>query len=59
VKINGAFQKTLAIESENPEAVWNVIKRLQIDENMENVNYPKALKRVLGLEIDYDINRFF
>ncbi len=59
VKINGAFQKTLAIESENPEAVCNVIKRLQIDENMENVNYPKALKRVLGLEIDYDINRFF
>jgi hypothetical protein len=22
-------------------------------------DYPKAIKRVLGLEIDYDINKFF
>ena len=59
VKINGALQRTLAIESENPEAVWNAIKLLQIDDNLENVNYPKALKRVLGLEIDFNINSFF
>jgi len=59
VIINGALQRTLAIESENPDSVWRVIELLKIGKEKENVNYPKALKRVLGLEIDYDINRFF
>jgi len=59
VRINGAFQRTLAIESENPELVYEAMKSLNINSNIENVNYPKALKRVLGLEINYDINSFF
>ncbi len=59
VSINGAIQKTIAVESENPELVKQAIKELEIDNNFENVNYPKALKRVLGLEIDYNINKFF
>ncbi len=59
VKINGSFQRTLAVESENPELVYKAMKSLNIGDKIENVNYPKALKRVLGLEIDYDINKFF
>lgn len=59
VKINGALQRTLAIESENPDLVYDAIKKLSIGKDIENVNYPKALKRVLGLEIDYDINKLF
>jgi len=56
VQINGAFVRTLAFESENPDLVYNAIEKLNIGKDIENVNYPKALKRVLGLEIDYDIN---
>ncbi|RLD67927.1 MAG: hypothetical protein DRI84_01160 [Bacteroidetes bacterium] len=59
VKINGALQRTLAIESENPDLVCRALEVLKLGEAHENVNYPKALKRVLGLEIDYDINKFF
>jgi hypothetical protein len=60
VLVNGALLRTMAIESENPELVFQAMKMLDIDTNKyENVNYPKALKRVLGLEIDYDINNFF
>jgi hypothetical protein len=58
VQINGALQHTIAIESENPEMVHKAVEELKIS-NFENVNYPKAIKRVLGLEIDYDINKFF
>ena len=59
VRINGAYQRTLAIESENPELVYKAMESLNISNEIENVNYPKALKRVLGLEIDYDINKLF
>ena len=59
VKINGALLNTIAVESENPQQVLDAIKTLGIGNEIENVNYPKALKRVLGLEIDYDINKFF
>ncbi len=59
IKINGSFQRTLAIESENPELVYKAMESLNITDKIENVNYPKALKRVVGLEIDYDINKFF
>lgn len=59
VLINGSLMRTLAIESENPDLIYNAIKKLKIDATLENVNYPQALKRVLGLEIDYDINKFF
>jgi len=59
VQVNGAMVRTLAIESENPDLVYNAIAKLNIGENIENVNYPKELKRILGLKIDYDINKFF
>ncbi len=59
VSINGALQKSIAIESENPELVKQAINELKIEEDFDNINYPKAIKRVLGLEIDYDINKFF
>ena len=59
VQINGATIRTLAIESENPDLIYNAMEKLNIEKNIENVNYPKALKRVLGLKIDYDINKFF
>ena len=58
VKINGALLKSVAVESENPEKVIETIAMLGMN-NFENVNYPKAIKRVLGLEINYDINIFF
>jgi len=59
VKVNGALIRTLSIESENPDLVYKAMAKLNIGKEIENVNYPKALKRVLGLEIDYDINKFF
>jgi hypothetical protein len=59
VQVNGALLHTLAIESENPDLVYNAMAKLNIGIEVENVNYPKALKRVLGLKIDYDINKFF
>ncbi len=47
--VNGAFIKTMCIESENPEKVLATKKLLGIDESLENVNYPLALKRIMGL----------
>jgi len=58
VQINGALLHTVAVESEDPELVMQSIKLLGL-QNFENVNYPKAIKRVLGLEINYDINKYF
>ncbi len=49
VTINGAFMKTICIEHEDPEKVLKAKKRLGIGDNIENVNYPLALKRVMGL----------
>lgn len=59
VSINGALQKSIAVESENPDIVKQAIQELNIEDGFDNINYPKALKRVLGLEIDYNINKFF
>ncbi len=59
VKINGALLRTVAFESENPDLVKAAIKAIGIKDNHKNTNYPKAIKRVLGLEINYDINNFF
>ncbi len=49
VTINGAYMKTLCIEHEDPERVLKAKKKLGIGEDVENVNYPLALKRVMGL----------
>ncbi len=47
--VNGAFIKTLCVESENLDKVLETKAMLGITENIENVNYPLALKRIMGL----------
>ena len=49
IKVNGATIKTICIEAEDPKKVLKAKKKLQVDEEMENVNYPLALKRIMGL----------
>ncbi len=49
VKVNGAMIKTICIEAEEPKKVLKAKKKLHINEDMENVNYPLALKRIMGL----------
>ncbi len=49
IKVNGATLKTICIEAEDPKKVLNAKKKLQIDEDTENVNYSLALKRIMGL----------
>jgi hypothetical protein len=46
--INGAAIRSVAVESEDPEAVREAIAQLGLAA-YENVNYPRAIKRVLGL----------
>ncbi len=58
VRINGAMILTLAVESENEAKVLETINMLDAEE-FENINYPKAIKRVLGLEINYDLNKYY
>lgn len=47
VFVNGAEVKTIAIESEEKNKVLECIERLGIA-SWENLNYPKALKRIIG-----------
>jgi hypothetical protein len=47
--INGAAIKTVAVESDNIEAVLKAIEMLGLQE-YENVNYLLAIKRILGME---------
>jgi hypothetical protein len=49
VIVNGALINTLCIESENPEKVLAAKKKIGISNQWENVNYPLALKRIMGL----------
>ena len=49
IKVNGTSVKTICIESEDPNKVIEAKKILGIDESVENVNYPLALKRFMGL----------
>lgn len=49
IKVNGTSVKTICIESEDPNKVIEAKKILGIDESTENVNYPLALKRFMGL----------
>lgn len=48
VYINGSRTMTVCVESENPERVNQIRKRLGLEEE-ENVNYLRALKYTLGL----------
>jgi hypothetical protein len=58
VNINGARIDTVAVESEIAENVLIAVERLKMSE-LQNTNYPKILKRVLGLEINYDIHKYY
>lgn len=49
IKVNGAFIKTICIEHEDPDKVIKARELIGIDPKTENVNYPLALKRIMGL----------
>jgi hypothetical protein len=47
--INGASIKTVSVESTDVEAILETKKLLRLEE-YENVNYLRAIKRIIGLE---------
>jgi len=49
IKVNGASIMTVCIESEDPSKVIEAKKILGINDKVENVNYPLAMKRIMGL----------
>ncbi len=49
ITVNGAFIRTICVEDEDPEKVLEAKKMLGIPAECENVNYPLALKRIMGL----------
>ena len=49
IKVNGAFIKTICVEAEDPEKVLEAKKMIGFADDAENVNYPLALKRIMGL----------
>ena len=51
IKVNGASLKTICIEAPEPEKVLKLKQKLGIDSAAENVNYPLALKRIMGLDL--------
>ena len=52
VYINGALVVSVSAESTNKNNVLKTIKKLGLDE-YENINYIKAIKRVLGWEEEF------
>jgi len=57
IKINGALLYTVAVESESQQKVEESIAILGLNK-LENINYPKQIKRVLGLEVDNRISKY-
>jgi len=49
IKVNGASIKTICIEAEDPKKVIAAKELIGINKKIENVNYPFALKRIMGL----------
>ena len=49
IKVNGALIKTICIEAEDPQKVIKAKEMLGISSKLENVSYPLALKRIMGL----------
>jgi hypothetical protein len=47
--INGAAIRSVAVESEDAEAVVTVVDKLGLSA-YENINYPRAIRRIMGLE---------
>ena len=58
IKINGALIYSVAVESIDHKIVEEIAKELDLSE-YENINYPKQIKRVLGLELDNNISKYF
>lgn len=49
IMVNGASIKTICIEAEDPEKVQKAKEMIGIGAELENVSYPLAMKRVMGL----------
>lgn len=49
VLVNGAAIRSAAVESTDPREVLRVLEQLELS-GYENVSYPRALRRILGLE---------
>jgi hypothetical protein len=49
IKVNGASLKTICIEAEDPKKVIAAKELIGISKKTENVNYPLAMKRIMGL----------
>lgn len=49
IKVNGSSIKTICLEAEDPDKVLEAKNLIGIKDNVENVNYPLALKRIIGL----------
>ncbi len=49
IKVNGASIKTICIEAEDPQKVIQAKEMLGMGPKLENVSYPLALKRIMGL----------
>jgi hypothetical protein len=50
LKFDGKPERTVAVEMEDPDAVIRTVRQLGLD-GFENVNYLKALKRSVGMDI--------
>jgi hypothetical protein len=50
LKFDGKPIRTVAVEMEDPDAVIRTVRQLDLD-GFENVNYLKALKRSVGMEV--------
>ncbi|MCU0236236.1 MAG: hypothetical protein MUC72_04025 [Acidobacteria bacterium] len=50
LKFDGRPIRTVAVEMEDPDAVMRTVRQLGLD-GFENVNYLKALKRSVGMDI--------
>ena len=49
ITVNGAFIKTICVESEDPDLVMKTIQKIRMNDKTENVSYPLALRRIMGL----------
>ncbi len=49
LKVNGASIKTICIEAEDPKKVIKAKEMLGMSNKLENVSYPLAMKRIMGL----------
>ena len=48
-KFNGVPLQTICVEHADPELVLDVVRQLGLEE-LDNINYIKAMKRIVGIE---------